>query len=254
MGRLPIIAMGLGFLSIAAGCSSPRTLTVPILPPSLPSLSSEPISPEAGAIPLWTESFDTLDSHRWREIEIGGQTTYDIVDLEGQKCLRASSHHGASMLVTSVRFRPDQYPWLSWRWRIEQSVVGEDLQRKEGSDASARIYVYFDSKGLPWQKRNLDFVWSDHLPLNTLFSSAFASTSKILVVDGGAATVGKWRLIERNLAEDYRRAFGELPTRVIAVGIMTDTDTMGGDVVTYYDEFRVTHAPLLTHSSVESAH
>lgn len=216
-----------------------------ILPPAVPSVSElQPL----GLPVFWSESFDTLDLARWREVELWHQTRYEIAELEGQRCLRATSHRGASILLTAVKFRPATYPWLSWRWRIEQPVDHEDLTRKEGSDASARVYVYFDSKGLPWQKRNIDYVWSSTLPLETLLTSPFSSSSKILVVDGGAATIGKWRVIERNLNDDYRRVFGEAPSRVVAIGLMTDTDTMGGDAQASFDELRVSHEPLFPHS------
>ena len=227
---------------VSAGCGTQR-VTVPIMPPLLP---------QAAAPIFWTETFDALDPNRWREVEVKRRTRYDIVDVEGRRCLRAISQNGASILLSAVKFNPDTYEWLSWDWRVDQLVEREALERKDGSDASARVYVYFETPGLPWQKRNLDYVWSASLPVGTVLSSAFASNSKIIVVERGAASRGRWRKVERNLESDYRRCFGGRLPRVIAIGVMADTDNTGGHAVAYFDELRVSRHPLLRHETEPS--
>jgi len=49
-------------------------------------------------------------------------------------------------------------------------------------------------------------------------------TAKIqtIVVESGGGHVGEWRELRRNVLEDYRRAFGEEPWDIVAVGVMTD--------------------------------
>ena len=141
-----------------------------------------------------------------------------------------------------MRFDPDTYEWLSWDWRVDQLVEGEALERKDGSDASARVYVYFESSGLPWQKRDLDYVWSASLPVGTILNSAYSSVSKIIVVESGTASLGRWRHVERNLEEDYRRCFGKHPAHVIAIGLMSDTDNTHGQALAYFDELRVSRS------------
>jgi hypothetical protein len=215
---------------LAAGCGTQR-ITVPILPPLIP--------PPASRV-FWSEPFDALDASTWRTIAVKGATRYEAVELEGRRCVRAVSERGASILLAQVRFDPEEYEWLSWEWRVDEPVSGEALERKDGSDASARVYVYFESPGLPWQKRSLDYVWSAALPLGALLSSAFSSQSRILVTESGAASLGRWRAVRRNLEEDFERAFGkqDLPD-VVAIGLMTDTDNTGSRAVAYFDEIRV---------------
>jgi hypothetical protein len=190
------------------------------------------------------ESFDERPPERWREVEVRGQTHYDVVEVEGRRCLRAQSRDGASILLSEVRFDPETYEWLSWEWRVDQHVAGEALDRKEGSDVAARVYVYFETGGLPWQKRNLDYIWSASLPVGTILTSAYSPASKIIVVDSGTTHLGKWRRVERNLEDDYERCFGKskLP-HVIAIGLMSDTDNTNGEALAYFDELRVTRLP-----------
>jgi len=191
---------------------------------------------------LWTEPFDALQPQQWREVDVHGRTSYETVTLDGRACLKAHSRSAASALLHAVRFNPKTYPRFSWSWRVERPVTGEALERKEGSDAAARVYVYFDTKGPPWQKRSIDYVWSASLPPGTLLSSAFSSISKIIVVESQTDAVGRWQTVERNLEEDYRRCFEGAPADVIAIGIMTDTDNTAGEAVAYYDDLQISKA------------
>lgn len=213
---------------LVGGCAA--RVKVPLLPP---------FPPAAAPAVLWTEPFEELHPERWRDVEVRGRTSYEVITLEDRPCLKAHSRNAASILLHPLRFDPESYQWLSWSWRVERPVTGEALERKGGSDAAARIYVYFETKGLPWQKRNIDYVWSATLPVGTILSSAFSSASKIIVVESGAAALGQWRTVERNLDEDYEQCFGEDPPEAIAIGLMTDTDNTQGEAVAYYDDLRI---------------
>jgi len=216
------------------GCAAWR-LHVPLVE----RLASSPTAPI-----FWTESFDALRPESWRDVEVQRKTQYDVVELEGRRCLRAQSRDGASILLSAVQFDPGVYEWFSWEWRVDQHVAGESLERKEGSDVAARVYVYFDTAGLPWQKRSLDYVWSATLPVGTILESAYSSSSQIIVAESGAAHLGQWRTVERNLKDDYQHGFGKSkPPHVVAIGLMSDTDNTQGEALAYFDELRVTREP-----------
>ena len=216
-------------LLLGIGCVTQRMLI-----PVMPSLIGPPKSPV-----VWEEPFQQLDPQRWREVEVHGHTQYRIVTLDGQPCLEARSQGHASILLSPVRFNPRIISWLSWEWRVDRPVEGEALKTKKGSDAPARVYVYFDTQGLPWQKRSLDYVWSAFLPVGTVIESAFSAQSKILVVESGTQALGQWRHEERNVAEDYRRAFGVNAPGAVAIGIMSDSDNTGGESLAYVRQLRV---------------
>jgi hypothetical protein len=61
----------------------------------------------------------------------------------------------------------------------------------------------------------------------------------MFVVESGDANVGKWREYERNLYEDYKRAFGEEPPMISGIAIMTDTDNTGESATAYYGEISI---------------
>lgn len=224
-----------GAALLSSGCTAQRVSVSRI-----PSLRS----PSLPASVFWHEPFDALNPDVWREVEVRRDTAYSVTDVDGRRCLEARSHDGASVLLSAVQFDADTYAWLSWEWRVNQPVAGEALERKDGSDAPARLYVYFDTHGLPWQKRSMDYVWSSALPVGTILDSAFSAESKMMVVDGGVEQLGRWRRIERNLQDDYARCFGGKMPNVVAIGIMSDTDNTGADALAYFDDLQVSREPL----------
>jgi len=46
----------------------------------------------------------------------------------------------------------------------------------------------------------------------------------------------EWREFRRNVLEDYRRAFGEEPSDIVAVGVMTDADHTPDKARTQYGD------------------
>ena len=225
---------------VAAGCAG-HSMRLPHIP-----LAAARPAPAAGSGPaaLFQEPFDRLDRSQWREVEVKGHTQYALETLDTGTSLKAHSLGGASILLRPFRFDPDTYARINWRWRVDRFVEGENLHRKEGSDASARVYVYFDTAGLPWQKRNIDYVWSRTLPIGTILNSPFSKASKIIVVDSGIEHQGTWHSVSRNLEKDYRRCFGKSgPPNVTAIGLMTDTDNTRSEALAYFDDVVISPEP-----------
>jgi hypothetical protein len=48
--------------------------------------------------------------------------------------------------------------------------------------------------------------------------------------------VGRWQVEERNVYEDYKRAFGMEPPPISGVVIMTDTDDTEESATAYYGD------------------
>jgi len=71
-----------------------------------------------------------------------------------------------------------------------------------------------------------------------MLPSAHTSQVKMLAVASGPEGLGRWQSVHRNLAADYRRAFGAAPGRVLGVGVMTDTDNTGARAVGEYADIR----------------
>jgi hypothetical protein len=64
-----------------------------------------------------------------------------------------------------------------------------------------------------------------------------------MVIESGSAGLNRWLDYQRDVALDFERAFGEPPGRLMAVGIMSDTDNTGGSVRAWYGPVTLRRAP-----------
>ncbi len=186
---------------------------------------------------------------------ISTATRYTLVDDGGVTVVRADSSASASGLSRQLRVNPAELPWLRWRWKISNVIAQADLRTKEGDDFAARLYVMFDYplEKLPFFERNklrlaralfdpklpaaaLCYVWDSRAPAGTVASSAYTDRVRLIVVESGSARVGQWVNFERNIARDFRAAFGDEAPPVSGVAIMADTDNTGASVTSHFGD------------------
>jgi hypothetical protein len=189
-------------------------------------------------------------------------TRYALVENHGKVVLRAEARTSASGLYREIHVNPRRHPILAWRWRVDAEVPGADPRRRAAEDAPARILVAFtgDRDKLDFTERTnmalakalsgqqlpyatLMYIWSDQLPVGTVVPNSHTGRIQMIVAATGPARPGAWTALERNVAEDYRRAFGEEPGEIHAVGVMTDTDNTAGEAVAYYGDIVFRAAP-----------
>jgi hypothetical protein len=187
---------------------------------------------------------------------VGARTRYALVDDEGMTVLRADAEASASAVVSKVRVPATDHPVLQWRWKVSGVLKNSTPATKEGDDYAARVYVMFDYplEKLPLADRlrlrlarafhdpdvpaaALCYVWDRSLAPGTMFASPYTSRVRIVVADSGAQHVGTWRAVQRDIAEDFRRAYGEEPPDVSAVAVATDTDNTREKVTAWYGDF-----------------
>lgn len=182
-------------------------------------------------------------------------TRYSLVADNGVTVLRADSQSGASGLSRSLRVDPGELPWLRWRWNISNLIETADLRSKAGDDFPARVYVMFDYplEKLPFVERNklrlaralfdphlpaatLCYVWDGKAAAETIAGSAYSDRVKVIVVESGSARVKQWVDVERNIARDFRAAFGEQAPPVSAIAVATDTDNTGTAATAFFGD------------------
>jgi len=177
-------------------------------------------------------------------------TDYRLVREAGTVVLAAHARAAAAALVREIDVDPAAYPWLEWRWRVLDRIAASDAHRREGDDYPARVYVTFGRRGggaigerlLRWfygrpvPRAALSYIWAEGLEPGTVLPNPYTDDVRMIVVGRGVEGLGEWRSIRRNVAEDYRRAFGEPPPAVTGVGLMTDTDDTGAEARALYGD------------------
>jgi hypothetical protein len=97
-------------------------------------------------------------------------------------------------------------------------------------EAAKRIYT----QSLPL--RAISYTWGNKTPRESIVPMPYTGWFKQLVVENAASPVNNWITEERDVYEDYRKAFGENPTGITGVAIMTNTDNMGGQATAWYGD------------------
>ena len=73
----------------------------------------------------------------------------------------------------------------------------------------------------------LMYIWSNKVRSAPSFPIRGPTACRWSSPRAGRAASGAWQSLSRNVREDYKRAFGEDPGRLIAYGVLTDTDNTG---------------------------
>jgi hypothetical protein len=191
------------------------------------------LSTPSMATELAIGEFSAKNLSGWTKELFKGKTDYTIFSENGRTVLKAHSVKAASGLIKKVRVDPKAYPLLRWSWKVGNTIQKEDVNRKSGDDFAARVYVVFP-RTFFWQTRAINYVWAAKMPKGTSSPSPYTSRAVIVAVESGAEKVGEWVNEERNYYEDYRKLFGDEPSKLGAVAIMTDTDDTGDEVTAYY--------------------
>jgi len=189
-------------------------------------------------------------------------TLYRFVEDLGVVVLHAHAEASASGIVAPVRFDINASPILQWRWKVAQLIDGADNAVASREDSPVRIILNFDGdraklslldrassavakrisgRELPYAE--LMYIWSNRVPVGTVIENPHTHRIEMVVATTGAANVGQWVTVRRNVVEDFRRAFNELPGLLTDVGVLTDTDNTGATVDAWYGDIRFVPAP-----------
>jgi hypothetical protein len=187
-------------------------------------------------------------------------TDYSLVKADGGIVVKAVSEQAASGLTRAVAIDPREYPFIQWRWKVRNLLQKGDVTRKDGDDYPARIYISFafdpDRAGylerakhaaarlvygedVPY--RAISYVWGSNSPAGTVVANTYTDRVMMFVVRDRDDTLQQWVTEKRNLFADYTRAFGEDPTTVSGVAIMTDTDNTRESAVAWYGDIVFLH-------------
>lgn len=200
----------------------------------------------------------------WRPLtfsKIPRHTRYEMVKDNDSTVVRATSEAAASGLVHEVKVDLKDYPILQWRWKVDRIIRNSDVHTKQGDDYAARIYVTFeyDPHAVSFAKKvkyklgqllfgeipiaAINYVWENRATKGTIVPSPYTDFSRMIVLENAETPVGQWGMEERNVYEDYQKAFGEKPPRVNSIAVMTDTDNTGETAVAYYGDIAFKRAP-----------
>ena len=224
-------------------------------------------TPGAASIPRFSSKVADSPPVEWHVQAIRGAkraTVYRYVrDDEVNATVLEGSADAAASAIT-YRFDDDAHVHsiLRFKWRPGNLIATSDPLSKAGDDYTARIYVTFVSDPSRASIREktenaiahalygetpphaaLSYVYTHKAAAGTIITSPYTHRVKNIVVDSDPASLGKWKSFTRDIYEDYKRAFGEEPTRISGIAIMVDTDNTGEKTSARFGDITLTARP-----------
>ena len=144
---------------------------------------------------------------------------------------------------------------VSFSWWVQDIIANANVAQAHLEDAPARVMFAFggDIQTLPARTRmlfdlaealtgdrppfaTLIYVWDATAPVGSVIVNPRSDRIRKIVVDSGPTEVRRWRNHRRDLAADFRLAFGEVPGPLTAIALMTDSDNTQSSALTWYGE------------------
>jgi len=220
-------------------------------------LSALPISTLTPGAPLpeWLEPFAFEDRAE--------RTEFALVRDDGRTALRARARASTAGLVRRLTVDPNVLPLLEWDWKVVNLLARSDPETRAGDDYPARLYVTFDvpleqfdpvqrvllalARALWGEKLPLAalcYVWDTRFPVGSILPNPYTERVRMVIAESGPARLGRWTRVQRNLVEDYRRAFGGDSPEVVrqpvppvnSVIVSSDTDNTGENAEAYFGD------------------
>ena len=183
---------------------------------------------------------------------------FALVTDEGKTVLRVASTNSAGSValpITAAGAGKGGTTVLEWRWKVDRILEKADMEDKLGDDHAARVYVFFDVplESLSFVERSkiriarmvagadvptaaLCYVWDNKHRIGYAAWSPYTSRMRKIVLQSGAEHVGQWMVESRNVAADFREAFGFDAPAVTGVAVGNDSDNTDARVTTWFGD------------------
>ncbi|MFO1330776.1 MAG: DUF3047 domain-containing protein [Rubrivivax sp.] len=201
---------------------------------------------------------------RWRVATLPAQkppvTRFEPAPVDGRTALRVvvDGSYGNLVLDTPGRPAPRR---VGWRWRVDQPNAQADLRRKGGDDSAIKLCLSFDlpldqvpfverqllrmaraTSGQDLPAATLCWAFGHDEPVDQVIENPFSRRVRTLVLRGRADGNGRWLAESRDVAADWRRAFGDeapRPPPLLALGVAGDGDNTGARSLAWLADLQV---------------
>ena len=191
----------------------------------------------------------------WVAVALPGKTPtrYDAMHKDGRSAVAAFADRSASLWRRPVAAALPAPVAVRFSWWVDDMVPGASVVDVEREDAAARVLFAFDGDHTSLSPRNrmlfdlaqaltgerppyatLMYVYANEVPVGSLVRNPRTDRIRKIVLDSGPGELRRWRDHRRDLAADFRHAFGEEPGTLLSVALMTDTDNTGTRARTWY--------------------
>lgn len=191
----------------------------------------------------------------WKPFRLPGKrfAGFELGRSKDRAALSVQSDKSVSILRRQFTHGGLEVGLIDFSWMVDALPEGANLHEAENEDAPVRILLAFDGDRSKLSARThrlsemsrlltgeelpyatLMYVWSNQDAPDTVVINPRTDRIRKVVVESGAAQLGRWRDYRRDVRADFVRAFGEEPGPLRAVALMTDTDNTRSRLRAWY--------------------
>ena len=267
-GKASIIELPFDHYKVTATKLQYKDTTVDVVvKDKIPVSANIPISQDIHVEIHEIERFPSSTTNKWSHVKlkigpIGKKPVdYSIVpDFSGEQgfVLQAQANNAISMYVNPIveygkTIIPHDFPIFSWRWNAKRLPQGADPTAGGKDDSVGRVLLVFSDmaqipkfdnplslKGYLNKVDVIGYFWSQgpNLAPESHFRDSDYPRTIWWSVEHGEGNIGKWLTVERNIYDDFRKAFnGKEPPPVKVVIVYPDTNSTKTYAECYFDDF-----------------
>lgn len=181
-----------------------------------------------------------LSASNWRYMSFPHRRRAEF-RAHGEDTVIVQAEAGVGVLWHPVPLEVSKARKARWRWRVTAGVGPTDLTKRGGDDRTLAIYfVFVDGQEVPdsldlmrllrrQQGYLLMYVWGGSANPGTILPLPyFEGRGRTVVKRAANAPTNVWFDEMAEVRDDFHRAFGRWPGRLVAVAVSSDSDDTGG--------------------------
>ena len=157
----------------------------------------------------------------WQLVEKSGQPSLSLAKMDGLNALVLRSADSSFSIQRQVKVDLEQYPILTWKWKITKLPAGGDFRKAKTDDQAAQLFLALS------RTRAIVYLWDTTAPQGLIAEASAPPPMRIkaVVVRSGPSQTGRWITETRNVYEDYRKLYGGGDKALVVSGMRIQINT-----------------------------
>jgi hypothetical protein len=142
-------------------------------------------------------------------------TTFSVSEEKGTTFLSVKSDDSTGTAICKLDNADlKKTPILTWKWRAYKLPEKGDGRKREKDDQACGLYI---GTGNMFNKKSISYRWDTDTPVGTEGEISYVMGSikvKWITLKNKDSELKKWLIEKRNIAEDFKKAWGFIPTEL----------------------------------------
>jgi hypothetical protein len=140
----------------------------------------------------------------WELAEKSGHASLSLTNVDGLNALVMRSADTSFSVQRQVKVDLEQYPILTWKWKVTKLPAGGDFRKAKTDDQAAQLFLALS------KTKAIVYLWDTTAPQGLIAEATAPPGMKIkaVVVRSGPSQTGRWITETRNVYQDYKNLFG----------------------------------------------